>query len=47
MKLIQRSRFVPKTECQTPVPDWKKKLPQDVLAKDDPAHDESREVLEK
>lgn len=22
-RLVQRSRFVPKAECETPVPDWK------------------------
>ena len=24
MKLVQRSKFVPKSECETPVPSWKK-----------------------
>ena len=39
MQLIERSRFVPKAECEPPVPDWKRReWARDVLAKDDPAN---------
>ena len=39
MQLVERSRYVPKAECEPPVPDWKRrKWARDVLAKDDPAN---------
>jgi len=42
MALVQRSRFVPRTDCATPVPDWKRKnWAIDVLPEGDPARDES------
>ena len=45
-RLVQRSRFVPKVECETPVPEWKtKEWAHDVLPEDDPAHDPEREVI--
>ena len=45
-KLVQRSRFVPKAECETPVPQWKQsEWAHDVLPEDDPANDPSREVI--
>jgi uncharacterized protein len=45
-KLVQRSRFVPKTECETPVPQWKKSdWAHDVLPENDPANDPGREVI--
>jgi len=45
-KLVERSRFVPKTECETPVPQWKRsEWAHDVLPEDDPANDPSREVI--
>ena len=45
-KLVARSRFVPKAECETPVPQWKKnEWANDVLAEGDPAYDPSREVI--
>jgi uncharacterized protein len=45
-KLVARSRFVPKAECETPVPQWKKnEWANDVLADGDPANDPSREVI--
>lgn len=48
MKLVQRSRFVPKQECQTPVPGWKKgEWVADTLPVNDPAHDKSREVIDR
>ena len=48
MKLVQRSRFVPKTECPTPVPGWKKgEWVADTLPVNDPAHDKSREVIDR
>lgn len=48
MKLVQHSRFVPRTECQTPIPTWKAKyVEQGLLPKDDLAHDKSREALDK
>ena len=47
-KLVQRSRFVPKAECETPVPGWKmREWSHDALPKDDPAYDPSREVIER
>jgi predicted pyridoxine 5'-phosphate oxidase superfamily flavin-nucleotide-binding protein len=45
-KLVKRSRFVPKTECETPVPQWKQsEWAHDVLPEGDPATDPSREVI--
>jgi predicted pyridoxine 5'-phosphate oxidase superfamily flavin-nucleotide-binding protein len=47
-KLVQRSRFVPKADCETPVPAWKtREWSHDALPKDDPAYDPSREVIER
>ncbi len=47
-RLVERSRFVPKTECETPVPGWKtREWSRDVLPKGDPAADPSREILER
>jgi uncharacterized protein len=44
--LVSRSRFVPKAECETPVPQWKQSdWAHDVLPEDDPAQDPSREVI--
>lgn len=41
-ELVERSRFVPKAECETPVPEWKRReWARDVLAADDPANAES------
>jgi predicted pyridoxine 5'-phosphate oxidase superfamily flavin-nucleotide-binding protein len=38
MALVERSRFVPRAECATPVPDWKRAdWANDVLPADDPA----------
>jgi uncharacterized protein len=38
MQLVERSRFVPRAACQTPVPDWKSDdWARDVLAPNDPA----------
>ncbi len=46
MKLVERSRFVPKAACETPVPSWKKfDWSKDVLSENDPARDSSREVI--
>ena len=48
MKLEERSRFVPKAECITPVPSWKKGgFVQGVLPAGDAAHDDNREVLDR
>jgi predicted pyridoxine 5'-phosphate oxidase superfamily flavin-nucleotide-binding protein len=45
-RLVKRSRFVPKRECETPVPQWKRsEWAHDVLPSDDPAADPSREVV--
>jgi uncharacterized protein len=45
-KLVKRSRFVPKSECETPVPQWKQsEWAHDVLPEGDPANDPSREVI--
>ena len=47
-RLVQRSRFVPKSECETPVPAWKtREWAHDALAENDPALDDSREVIER
>jgi len=46
MKLVERSRFVPKGGCPTPVPGWKAgDWVADVLPENDPARDKTREVL--
>jgi hypothetical protein len=45
-RLVERSRFVPKGECETPVPKWKtEQWSADALPDQDPARDPSREVL--
>ena len=45
-KLVQRSRFVPKSECRTPVPQWKRAdWSHDVLPESDPAADPDAEVI--
>jgi predicted pyridoxine 5'-phosphate oxidase superfamily flavin-nucleotide-binding protein len=47
-KLVKRSRFVPKADCETPVPGWKKRdWAEGALPEHDPAHDPSREVIER
>jgi predicted pyridoxine 5'-phosphate oxidase superfamily flavin-nucleotide-binding protein len=39
-QLVQRSKFVPKAECKTPVPDWKRSnWAYDALPTKDPARD--------
>jgi len=39
-ELVERSRFVPRAERETPVPDWKRtEWARDVLPADDPARD--------
>ena len=48
MKLVERSRFVPKHGCETPVPDWKKgDWVSDTLPASDPAHDPKRNVIDR
>ena len=48
MQLVERSRFVPKSGCETPVPAWKAGLTEkDILPHDDPAYDSSREILDR
>jgi len=46
-RLVERSRFVPKGGCETPVPGWKGSglTAGDVLPANDPARDAAREVL--
>jgi uncharacterized protein len=40
MELVERSRFVPREDCDTPVPDWKRRdWSHDVLPAGDPAAD--------
>jgi predicted pyridoxine 5'-phosphate oxidase superfamily flavin-nucleotide-binding protein len=47
-QLVERSRFVPKAECETPIPAWKTQdWANDVLAADDPANDPGAEVVER
>lgn len=37
-RLVERSKFVPKADCETPVPDWKRTLfPPETLPANDPA----------
>src|SRR5215212_9770847 len=44
-RLVQRSRFVPRTECRTPVPAWKRSdWAHDALPTADPANDPGAEV---
>ena len=44
MALVQRSRFVPRADCDTPVPEWKRtQWARDVLAAGDPAGQEPSE----
>ena len=45
-RLVTRSRFVPKTDCETPVPAWKQSdWAHDALPENDPANDPAREVI--
>jgi len=45
-RLVQRSRFVPKSECRTPVPQWKRAdWSHDVLPEGDPASNPDAEVV--
>lgn len=47
-RLVQRSRFVPRDECRTPVPAWKtREWASDVLRHDDPANEPGAEVVER
>ena len=47
-RLVERSRFVPKAGCETPVPAWKmREWSHDALRGDDPAYEGGREVLER
>jgi predicted pyridoxine 5'-phosphate oxidase superfamily flavin-nucleotide-binding protein len=47
-RLVARSRFVPKADCETPVPQWKRNdWARDVLPANDPAADPSREVVKR
>jgi uncharacterized protein len=42
-ELVERSRFVPRSGCTTPVPEWKRReWARDVLAAGDPAHAQDR-----
>jgi uncharacterized protein len=48
MRLVERSRFVPHVECETPIPSWKRRdWSHDVLAGDDPANDPNREPIDR
>jgi predicted pyridoxine 5'-phosphate oxidase superfamily flavin-nucleotide-binding protein len=48
MQLVERSRFVPRAECETPVPSWKKSdWAADVLPERDRARDPAREVVDR
>ncbi len=47
-RLVERSRFVPKEACKTPVPAWKtREWAHDVLRRDDPAYRPDSEVVER
>ena len=40
LQLVERSRFTPRTDCEPPVPDWKRReWARDVLAAGDPANE--------
>ena len=44
-RLVERSRFVPRAECRTPVPAWKRsEWAHDALPTTDPANDPGAEV---
>ena len=46
--LVERSRFVPRSDCATPVPSWKRaEWAVDVVPEGDPSRDPSREVLKR
>ncbi len=46
--LVEPSRFVPKTECTTPVPSWKRsEWAADAVPEGDPARDPEREALKR
>jgi hypothetical protein len=46
-QLVERSRFVPKRECATPVPTWKtRKWAADVLRADDPAYQPDAKIID-
>jgi uncharacterized protein len=48
MQLVERSRFVPRAGCDTPVPAWKKMdWAADALPEGDPALDPNRETLKR
>ena len=47
-RLVERSRFVPRTDCRTPVPEWKTRdWASDALAASDPARDTDADVVER
>jgi uncharacterized protein len=47
-RLVNRSRFVPRKECSTPVPAWKTRAwARDVLRTEDPANEPGAEVVER
>jgi hypothetical protein len=47
-RLVQRSRFVPRDECRTPVPAWKRReWANDALATGDPAYAPDADVHER
>jgi predicted pyridoxine 5'-phosphate oxidase superfamily flavin-nucleotide-binding protein len=47
-RLVERSRFVPKSDCTTPAPAWKTRdWARDALAADDPALADGAEIVER
>jgi uncharacterized protein len=47
-ELVQRSSFVPKSACETPVPAWKtREWSRDALPENDPARNPARQVVER
>ena len=47
-RLVQRSRFVPRDDSETPVPEWKtREWASDVLPSDDPASRPGAEIVER
>jgi uncharacterized protein len=48
MRLVERSRFVPHAESETPIPSWKRRdWSHDVLPAGDPANDPAREPIDR
>jgi predicted pyridoxine 5'-phosphate oxidase superfamily flavin-nucleotide-binding protein len=47
MQLVEPSRFVPHSDCETPVPTWKRRIGEELLPSGDPAREAQREALDR